>query len=273
MRKNDLREVAPPHTRDKDLVTTLQKGLEVLTCFGRQHGRLTVSEAASLTSSSPAAARRSLKTLEWMGYLATDGKHYWMEPKVLLMAQSYLSSRPMPSLAQPLLDALSERTRESASLGLLQGNDAIIVARSTARRSLSTGLGVGSRLPAYCSALGRVLLASFSQDKVVMRVRQMVCRQLTPRTVGDAEKVIAMIQSCREQGYASNDEELELGVRSIAVPVLDRHGRVVSAMSMAVRSERMAFSEFQESYLPVLRRASQNLSTRLFPQKGGANHP
>lgn len=251
--------------RDKDFVSTLSKGMEVLTCFGRQRSRLTVSEAAQLTGSSPASARRSLLTLQALGYLDSDGKRFWMEPKVLLIAQAYLASRPMPSLAQPLLDALSERTRESASLGLLQDDDAIIVARSTARRSLSTGLGIGSRLPAYCSALGRVLLASLPSEEAARRVRKMERKKLTPRTIADVEGVLELLRQCRERGFSSNDGELEIGVRSMAVPVFDRSGHVIAAMSIAVRAERMQLSELQDAFLAALQRASQSLTRRLYP--------
>jgi len=251
---------------DKNFVASLQKGLDVLTCFGRQHSRLTVSEVARLTSSSPASARRSLLTLHALGYLDSDGKRFWMLPKVLLVAHAYLASRPTPSLAQPLLDALSERTRESASLGKLLGDDAIIIARSTARRSLSTGLGIGSRLPAYCSALGRVLLASLPPAEAERRVRAMPRHALTARTVFEADEVLALIERCREEGYAGNDGELELGVRSMAVPVYDRSGATVAAMSIAVRAERMSFVEFRDAFLPALRKARSTLAGRLYPE-------
>ena len=152
MRKNEAKVLTDVNAGDRHFVTSLQKGLDVLTCFGRQHSRLTLSEVARLTGMSPASARRSLLTLHQLGYLDSDGKRFWVQPRALLVAHAYLSSRPMPSLAQPLLDALSERTRESASLGQLQGDDAIIVARSTARRSLSTGLG---NVPAVVLTGGR----------------------------------------------------------------------------------------------------------------------
>jgi IclR family transcriptional regulator, pca regulon regulatory protein len=264
MRKTTPAARAEGEPRNKDFVATLGKGLEVLGCFGRQHGRLTVSEAALLCGSTPASARRSLLTLQALGYLDSDGKRFWMEPKVLLIAQAYLASRPMPSLAQPLLDALSERTRESASLGLLQDDDAIIVARSTARRSLSTGLGIGSRLPAYCSALGRVLLASLGPEEAARRVRKMARRKLTPRTVADADGVLQLLAQCRQRGFSGNDGELEIGVRSMAVPVIDRSGQVVAAMSIAVRAERMKLAELQDAFLAPLQRASQSLTRRLY---------
>lgn len=266
MRKKPVNATSTPEPVDKNFVASLQKGMEVLTCFGRQHNRLTVSEVARLTGGSPASARRSLLTLRALGYLESDGKRFWLLPKVLLVAHAYLASRPTPSLAQPLLDALSERTRESASLGTLLEDDAIIIARSTARRSLSTGLGIGSRLPAYCSALGRVLLASLPVDEAERRVRAMPRRGLTPRTVFQADAVLALIARCRDEGYAGNDGELELGVRSMAVPVFDRGGATVAGMSIAVRAERMELIELRDAFLPALRKASATLTARLYPE-------
>lgn len=250
--------------QDKNFVFSLQKGLEVLTCFGRQNGRLTVSEVARLTGVSPASARRSLLTLQTLSYLDSDGKNFWMLPRCLLVAHAYLASRPTPSLAQPLLDALSERTRESASLGTLIDDHAIIIARSTARRSLSTGLGIGSRLPVYCSAMGRVLLASMKHEEAARRVHGMERPRLTAGTVIDATLVLKLVERCRVDGYATNDGELEIGVRSMAVPVSDRAGNAVGAMSIAVRAERMTMAELREAFLPSLLRARTTLATRLF---------
>jgi IclR family pca regulon transcriptional regulator len=265
MRKNGDAAPLGETLSGKNFVTSLQKGLEVLTCFGRQHSRLTVSEVARLTAQTPASARRSLLTLHGLGYVESDGKRFWLLPKALLVAHAYLASRPMPSIAQPLLDALSERTRESASLGQPQGDDAINVARSTARRSLSIGLGIGSRLPAYCSAIGRVLLASLPPEEAEAQVRAMPLRALTPRTVWDADAVLELVARCREEGYAGSDGELELGVRSMAVPVHDRSGATVAAMSIAMRAERMEFIEFRDTLLPALRRAGATLAGRLYP--------
>lgn len=265
MRKNEANTLTDVNAADRHFVTSLQKGMDVLTCFGRQHNRLTLSEVARLTGMSPASARRSLLTLHQLGYLDSDGKRFWMLPRTLLVAHAYLSSRPMPSLAQPLLDALSERTRESASLGQLLDNDAIIVARSTARRSLSTGLGIGSRLPAYCSALGRALLAGLPPQEALSKVRGMRRVPLTPQTVYSVSGVVELVERCREEGFATNDGELEIGVRSMAVPLRDQQGQVVAAMSIAVRVERMNMGELREAFLPMLNRARDTLAARLFP--------
>lgn len=266
MRKNESKPLTDVNAVDRHFVTSLQKGLDVLTSFGRQHNRLTLSEVARLTGMSPASARRSLLTLHQLGYLDSDGKRFWVQPRALLVAHAYLSSRPMPSLAQPLLDALSERTRESASLGQLLDDEAIIVARSTARRSLSTGLGIGSRLPAYCSALGRVLLAGMPAQDAMTRVRGMRRVALTPQTVHSVAQVIELVERCREDGFSTNDGELEIGVRSMAVPVRDRTGQVVAAISIAVRVERMGLGEFRDAFLPMLNRARDTLERRLFPE-------
>ncbi len=260
MRKNP----PVPLRQDKDFVASLQKGLDVLTAFNRQHAKLTLSEVARLTGSSPASARRSLVTLHALGYLESDGKRFWVAPRALLVAHAYVSSRPTPQLAQPLLDALAERTRQSASLGKLLGDDVIIIARSTARRSLSTGLGIGSRLPAYCSALGRIILASLPPAEAEQRVRAMKRVPLTPRTIHEADAVLAEVARCRRQGWAGADGELELGVRSIAVPALDRHGAVVGGLSISVRAERMAMGEFRDQLLPVLLKGRDQLAAQLF---------
>lgn len=265
MRKNEPKQLTDVNAADRYFVTSLEKGLDVLTCFGRQHNRLTLSEVARLTGMSPASARRSLLTLHQLGYLDSDSKRFWVQPRALLVAHAYLSSRPMPSLAQPLLDALSERTRESVSLGQLLDDDAIIVARSTARRSLSTGLGIGSRLPAYCSALGRVLLAGMSAQDALARVRGMRRVALTPQTIHSVAQVVELVDRCREDGFSTNDGELEIGVRSMAVPVRDRTGQVVAAISIAVRVERMGMGEFRDAFLPMLNRARETLEARLFP--------
>lgn len=266
MRKNAAEPSVTAERRDRDFVVSLQKGLEVLTCFGRDAGKLTLSEVARLTGSSPASARRSLHTLESLGYLESDGKRFWMAARSLLVAHAYLASRPTPQLAQPLLDTLSERTRESASLGKLLDDDVIIIARATARRSLSTGLGIGSRLPAYCSALGRVLLASLPPDEAARRVRAMHRVPLTPRTICRADEVLARVRQCREEGWAGNDGELELDVRSMAVPVIDREGRTIAGLSISVRAERMGFSEFRSALLPALLKARDSLAARLLPE-------
>lgn len=255
--------LATPEPGDKNFVTALKKGLEVLTCFGREASRLTPSEVARLTGSTPASARRALHTLLALGFLESDGKRYRMSPRALLIAHAYLTSRPTAQLAQPVMEALAERTRESSSLGKLLDGDVIILGRSITRSTLATGLGIGARLPAYCSALGRVLLASLPPEDAARKLRAMELVPLTPRTTHGLDELLALLDEYRERGWACSDEELELGVRSIAVPVIDRAGKTVAGLSISVRANRMSLSEFRAQLLPHLLKASESLSSRL----------
>jgi IclR family pca regulon transcriptional regulator len=248
----------------RDFVASLHKGLDVLTCFDRTHPKLNVSEVARLTGTSPASARRSLLTLHQLGYVAYDGKLFWLLPKVLLVANAYLASRPTPNLVQPMLDALADRTRESASVAKLLDEHALIIARSTARRSLTVALRIGSRLPAYCSATGRVLLAGLPAREAAQRVRAMTLLPLTPRTVTTTAEVMAHVEFCRAEGFAVCDGELELEVRSMAVPLINRAGATIAALSIAVRAERMGIDELRQTFLPALRRAQGRLRDALF---------
>lgn len=257
-------EALPRSDHDRSFVASLQKGLDVLCAFNRQHTQMTVSEMAQRTGASPASARRSLLTLRSLGFLQGDGKRFWMAPKSLLVAQAFLSSRPMPSLAQPLLDGLSERSRQSSSIAQLLDTDAIIVARSTARRSLSTGLGIGSRLPGYCSAVGRVLLGSLGDREVRSVLHSSRMEKLTAHTAVDPSQVLRRINEARECGFATCDEELEIGVRSMAVPVFSHDGTTVAALSISVRAERLSIAELRDDMLPLLLRAQQQLAHRLF---------
>ena len=250
--------------QSKDFVASLEKRLDVLTCFNRQNAKLTLSEVARLTGSSPASARRSLLTLHALDFLESDGRRFWLGPRVLLVAHAYLASRPTPQLAQPLLDALSERTRQSASLGKLQDDDVIIIARSTARRSLSTGLGIGSRLPAYCSSLGRVALANLPQTEAARRIGDMRRGPLTPKTIYELAAVLEKVDRCRRDGWTGADGELELGVRSIAVPVCGQDGKFIAGLSISVGAERMSMTEFTRTLLPVLMQARDTLQRSLF---------
>lgn len=249
---------------DRNYVSSLAKGLDVLTCFDRAHPKLSVSDVARRVDASPASARRALLTLHQLGYLAYDGKLFWMLPRVLLVADAYLASRPTPNIAQPLLDALSERTRESASMAQWMDGQVIVIARSTARQSLTVGLRIGSRLPAYCSATGRVLLAALPPREAGTLVRKMQLRPLTLRTVVTVEGVLAQVDACRNAGHAVSDGELELEVRSMAVPVFNNAGATIAALSIAVRADRMGAQELQRTFLPALRRAQAHLRDRLF---------
>jgi IclR family pca regulon transcriptional regulator len=238
--------------RDKDFIGGLAKGLRLVEAFDSAHTRMTVTEAARSVAISLASARRCLLTLCRLGYMQTDGKYYWLGHGALRIAYAYAASTRLPRLLQPALDALSERSRESASLAVLHDNAAVIAARSTAQRTMRVGLGVGSRLPLYCSSAGRALLAALPREQAQTLMCSMPLVQLTPRTVTEVGKLHKLLQACRQQGYAACDEEIELGVRSIAVPILNQAGATIAAMTISTRAERMTLGEMVAEYLPAL---------------------
>ena len=240
--------------RNRDRIGGLVKGLRLIEAFDAAHTRMTVTEAARRVDISVASARRCLLTLCELGYAQTDGKHFWLGHGALRVAYAYAASTGLPRLLQPALDAMSERSRESASLAVLGDEACVIAARSTARRSLRLGLGVGSRLPLHCSASGRVLLAALPADRAEQLLRRLPLEALTPRTVVDPELLGAMLADCRIQGHAVCDEEIETGVRSMAVPILNRGGDTVAAMTISTRSDRLTVGEMRTLYLPELLR-------------------
>ncbi len=243
----------------RDFVASLEKGLKVLLCFERKHSRLNLSEVARLTGYTPATARRLLMTLQTLDYLHSDGKRFWVAPRTLLLARPYLMSRPAPQLAQPVLDKLADRTRQSASLGLLLDHEVLIIARSTGRRTLSTGLGIGSRLPAFCSALGRAVLSTLPLEDIVRYLNATPLDAYTPKTVRDVAAATEQVQHCRTYGWAECNEELELGVRSIAVPITSVAGKTIAAVSLSVRAERMSMDAFRQLHLAAIQEARDAL--------------
>lgn len=247
----------------RDFVASLEKGLKVLLCFERKHARLTLSDVARLTGYTPATARRLLMTLHELDYLHSDGKWFWVAPRALLLARPYLTSRPAPQLAQPVLDKLADRTRQSASLGVLLDHEVLIIARSTGRRTLSTGLGIGSRLPAFCSALGRAVLSTLPREAVQNYLAATPLDPLTPNTVRDVASATERVEHCRLYGWAECDEEVELGVRSMAVPITSLSDKTIAAVSLSVRAERMGMNAFREAHLAGLQEARDALRATL----------
>lgn len=240
--------------RNKDHMGGLAKGLRLLEAFDAAHARMTVTEAAQAVLLSAASARRCLLTLVELGYLQTDGKRYWMDHGALRIAYAYASSTQLPRLFQPALDALSERSRESASLAVLHGDRVLIAARSTARRTMRVGLSVGSPLPLHCSAAGRALLWDRPETEVRALLGARVLERFTPRTLTSVRDMLRELAASRERGYTVCDEEIELGVRSIAVPVFGREGGIVAAMTISTRAERMTVREMAKAFLPALLR-------------------
>lgn len=248
---------------DKDVIAGLAKGLRIMEAFDDVHSCMTSSDAARRTGITPAAARRCLLTLCASGHAKTDGKLFWLDHGVLHLTHAYATSTRLPYLLQPTLDALSERTRESASVAVLHGHEVLVAARSTARRSLTVGLGVGSRLPLHCSATGRVLLSARQGSEFEALFKKMTVRRYTPHTITEPARLRQLLKLCAEQGYALSNEEIELGVRSIAVPLYNKTDQVLGALSLSSRADRTTMGEMVEQFLPVMLRSQAWVRSRL----------
>jgi IclR family pca regulon transcriptional regulator len=245
---------------DRNYVAALEKGLLTIEAFSPANERLTVSGVAQYVGASRAAARRSLYTLTAMGYAESNGKHFWLTAKVLRLGYAYLSSVPLPRLAQPIIDGLGEQVDDVAALGVLDGTETVFIARSVQRRIISAVTSVGTRLPAFSSATGRVLLAGQPDETVAALLeRAAPIRKLTTKTKSVKADVLAEIRRAREQGFSVSDEEIEIGLRSIAVPVRNGVGTVVAALGISVLSARMPVERLRKQFLPLLAAASRKL--------------
>lgn len=248
---------------NRDFVLSLARGLQVIESFQRMTDALSVSEVASRTGLSRAAVRRQLITLEMLGYASREQSLYRLSPRILQLGFSYLSSSSLESLAFPLLQHVTQLLHESSSLGVLEGDEMVYVARSAALRVMSIGLSVGSRLPAYCTSMGRVMLAALPPKDFSTFLRRARFERLTPRTIIDKTQFTRMIERVRTDGYSVVDGELEIGLRSIAVPVLSRSGRLVASMNSGVHAARITKQRLITDFLPVLRKQSSLLGSLL----------
>jgi len=241
----------------------LEKGLSIIEAFGQVRGPATLTQLATITGHTKASARRCLITLCKLGYASQSGRYFQLAPRALRLGQAFVASDALTRLAQPILEMTAERTRESASMAVLDGQDAVFVARATHRSSLSSGLGIGSRLPAYASATGRVLLSGLPRARTEFILNRMMRPALTPRTRTTLAEVLHQVQQAQAHGYAICDEELEIGLRSIAVPVRNAQGDLLAAMSLSVATSRMTRSELIDDLLPELESARRTLASIL----------
>lgn len=248
---------------DKDYVQSLARGLEVIRTFSQYKPRMTLSEVSQHAGLTRAAARRFLLTLVRDGYAATDGKYFSLRPKVLDLGFSYLSSLPMWEVAQSTMREVVNELHESCSLSVLDGQDIVYVARVPTARVMTIGLSIGSRLPAFCSSMGRVLLAGLPSAELAVFYDRVKLEKRTERTVGNMLALKDVIDATRRQGWALVDQELEMGLRSIAVPVRNRHSEVIAALNVGTHEGRASIETMKTRFLPVLLDAAQRISAAL----------
>jgi len=250
-------------TDDKEYMATLAKGLAVLCAFGEERPTMTLSEAAAAVNLSRATARRVLRTLSGLGYVMQDGRAFSLAPRVLEIGFRYLSTQSWIDRALPVMKGLSEELHESCSASILQGAEIVYVARVPTQRIMSTVLAVGTRLPAFHTSMGRVQLGFLDDAEIWRRLRTIKVAPYTPSTIVDLKALVERIREDRRQGFSIVDEELERGLRSIAVPLLDVNGRVVAALNLSAHASRITRNEMRERFLPSLRSVAEQLSASI----------
>ena len=252
-------------TGDPNFMTSLARGLAVIHAFQERKRQLTIAQISHRTEIPRAAVRRCLHTLIKLGYATTDGRTYSLLPKVLTLGHAYLSSTPLAVTAQPILDRLSHQLHEACSMATLEGDEVLYVARSaTPQRLISVDLSVGSRLPAYCTSMGRILLAALDDAALDDYLDHADLQIKTSRTLHTPEALRENIAEIRSKGWVIVDQELEVGLRSLAVPLKDSAGQVLAALNVGTHASRVSRQELESRFLPVLLEASRELSTRLF---------
>ena len=258
-----------------DFVVSLARGLEIIKAFTaseqdperpsnmRPSDALTLSEVALKTGLARAVVRRFLYTLVDLGYVITDGKYFRLTAKILDLGFAYLSSFSLPKIAERFLDEVTLETKESSSASVLDGHEIVYVARVQTRRIMSVSLGIGSRLPAFCTSMGRVLLAHLPAEALEKYFKTAKFSRFTEKTICDPEGLRKELNSVFKQGYALVDQELEIGLRSVAVPVFAGGARAVAAINIGTQVTRTTKSQLLQQFLPVLRKASKKISSCL----------
>lgn len=231
----------------REFIESLARGLTVITAFGEGRAELNLTEVAQATGLARATARRALITLEHLGYVTAHDRVFRLTPRVLGLGFPPLSRTSLAEIAAPHLTELSQRLHDSVSLAVLTGDEIQYTGRVSTSRVMSVHITIGTRLPAYPTALGRVMLADLPEPPLTELL------PLTPRTITDPARLRAVLDRVREEGYALVDEELEVGLRSVAVPVRERGGRVVAAVNVAMHSSRRTAEECVAEVLPELR--------------------
>jgi IclR family pca regulon transcriptional regulator len=249
--------------RGKEGMAGLAKGLAIIEAFGASTTRMTVSDAAHLADLSRPAARRCLLTLVDLGYLAHDGKFFTPLPRMLRLGSAYLSTSSLTQIAQPLLANARDELQESVSLAVMDEGYSVFIARAEAIRIVSTGVKLGGRLPAYCSATGRVLLSDLTEEEINRHLDATPMKRLTARTLATPAAVLQAVRRAAEEGYAISNEELEIGMSAMAVPVRNRSGEIEAALSVSVFSGRVSVETLEQKFLPVLRNVAARLQRAL----------
>lgn len=260
-RRDAARDVA--FERSRDYVQSLARGLAVLRHVAGDRPMATLPEIAARAGLSRAAARRLVLTLEHLGYVEASGRGYRLTPRVLELGYGFLGARDLTDLAHPWMEQLAHQANESCSMAVLDGRDIVYVARVSVRKVMTVSLAVGARLPAYCTSMGRVLLAGLTPERFEAWLEGLETQRYTSRTVVDPARLRRIVEGVRRDGYVWVEQELETGLCSIAVPLRDRADQVVAALNLGMPFHADARRRATQELLPALRQTAQAIERRM----------
>lgn len=252
---------APPLDK-RDWIAGLEKGLSIIEAFDDAHPRLTASQAGERCGLTRSAARRYLLTLAHMGYVASDGKLFWLTPRVLRLGQSYLESARLPRIVQPFLQRVTAGTQEIAYVSVMDGDDVVYIARNGSNRSMNTGVVLGSRVQAQVTAAGMLMLALRDPEWLENWFANHELKAYTTYTIASKERLRIELARIRQRGWSISEQQLELTYRGIAVPLIDRRGDMVGALNVTMPMGHESSEDAVARVLPVLQetaRAMRNL--------------
>jgi IclR family pca regulon transcriptional regulator len=235
-----------------EFIESLDRGLRVIQAFGTDRRPMTLSDIAKACNLPRATARRILMTLQKSGFVVGDERLFSLTPRILTLASAYLASNQISTVMQPLMDEVSARAREVCSLAVLDGDEAVFVARASPARVFPAGVDIGYRLPAFCTSVGRVLLGRLSNEELAAAIEAMALQATTPETTMDKSLIIATIIIDRSKGYSLVDQEAEAGFRSVSVPIHRYDGGVVAAANIGAHVDRISTGEMIDRFLPLL---------------------
>jgi IclR family pca regulon transcriptional regulator len=235
-----------------EFIESLSRGLRVIEAFGVEKRPMTLSDVAKACGLPRATARRILLTLQSAGYVSSDDRLFTLTPRVLGLASAYLASNQISAVLQPLMDRVSASAKEVCSLAILDGDDAVFVARASPARVFSAGIDLGYRLPLFCTSVGRVLLSRLDNNELTATIDAMTLTKQTEDTITDKQTVIATIIADRTKGYSLVDREAEPGFRSVAVPIRRYDGTIVAAANIGAHVDRITTGEMIDRFLPLL---------------------
>jgi IclR family pca regulon transcriptional regulator len=255
--------VSPDAAERDQSLQSLERGIAVIQAFSNERPALTLSEVARITGITRATARRILLTLEKLGYVRSDERLFSLTPRVLSLGWAYLSSLNLWEIAQPFMEQLVERTEESSSAATLDLPEVVYVARVPTRRIMAISLSVGSRLPAHATSMGHVLLADLPPDELERYLATEPRERFTEQTITDADALRSELAQVQEQGWSFVDEELEIGLRSMAAPIKGHSGRTIAALNVSAAASRVSIEEFHERFRPAILETTKVISTSL----------